>query len=345
MGQFESDEYWEMHDWVNKKKNILLRNSAFPMLVAYHNFEIHVKKASSAGSAAPLAWSRGTEYEFASAQGTPAVQLVSPYEHWGFDGQVMIVGPDSGVVYLTLARLNEGGTYTVLAQNIQLKGGWEVELKQEQVNVKHQGLSTDKPWTCLASYRQEQGLPSRMGLPPLPSLLPQHSPTEGETHVRDVVLMSSRFDGGEHEARVRAVATELKHLGSPVFIVSAGDGEDYGPMTCEGLWRSFAMVAFASCSPAYGAKTTSNYCTYWEVKYCYDNNVPILPVQLGETFPPVTGESVGSAMNSTAFPPSLVRIDGRQLDAKQLASRLHSRIQGLVAQREAAHPAGAAGGA
>eukprot|EP00415_Alexandrium_ostenfeldii_P000082 UN0082 len=97
-------------------------------------------------------------------------------------------------------------------------------------------------------------------------------------------------------------------------------------MTMEGLLSAFAMVAFVSCTPAYGEKTASKYCTYFELKYANEKDLPILCVQLGDKFPPSTGERNGTAQNSFVLTQDLVRIDGRSMNDDDLAQRLHAAI-------------------
>ena len=54
--------------------------------------------------------------------------------------------------------------------------------------------------------------------------------------------------------------------------------------TLELMQNMYAMVAFAGST--YGEKTESSYCTYHEVKYAYDNKVPMVPVKLCAEWPP-----------------------------------------------------------
>merc|ERR1712012_1396107 len=105
---------------------------------------------------------------------------------------------------------------------------------------------------------------------------------------------SGRFDGGDTERLIRAAAALTPKDVNP-YVVGAQVGDEFGPMTMEGLARSYAMVAFVSKHPPYGEKTISPYCSYYELKYWLDHReeVRLIAIQLDSEFPPRTGEKAG----------------------------------------------------
>eukprot|EP00961_Rhodomonas_salina_P299186 3938714-Rhodomonas_salina.1 len=144
------------------------------------------------------------------------------------------------------------------------------------------------------------------------------------------VMISARFDGAEKERKARELNQKLRKNGITTFMVEVGHGETFGVMTDLGLFDMWLMVAV--CFDDYGQKTESKYSSYWELKYANDNNVPILPIQLCETFPPapkdVDGRNLGAAQNKRIFTPDLVRLDwhAKPWNAEVLAREVANAI-------------------
>ena len=138
-------------------------------------------------------------------------------------------------------------------------------------------------------------------------------------------LISARFDGGEKEHMARDIEKRLKDLGVKTFIVAAGAGDDFGMMTAIGLKKMDTMIAI--CYDNYGQKTESAYCSYYEVKYCVDHQIPVIPVRLSEDWPPKPpGPEEAGAFLDLLFPPSRVFIDGRNKSATKIAGEIASRL-------------------
>ena len=66
------------------------------------------------------------------------------------------------------------------------------------------------------------------------------------------------------------------------------------------------MAAF--CFEDYGQKTGSKYCSYYEVKYAYENDKCIVPLKLydGPWPPAPPGDDAGTDQNKMVFNPSMV---------------------------------------
>ena len=133
--------------------------------------------------------------------------------------------------------------------------------------------------------------------------------------------MSARFDGGEKESFARAIHKELRALGVNAFMVEAHPGGEYGDQTMYGLDQMYAMLAV--CYDTYGAKTSSPYSAYEELKYANEQGIRIVPLKLCSDWPPAprdaNGKKAGAAQNRFVFKPSLVYLEAQGLSAAQCA--------------------------
>ena len=93
-------------------------------------------------------------------------------------------------------------------------------------------------------------------------------------------MFSGRFDGGPKEELIRSTQELVEQRGLPTLIVKAVPGDGFGDATMRCLDTMEMMAAFASRN--YGEKTASKYCTYYELKYAYDNDIPIIPLKLSD---------------------------------------------------------------
>ena len=73
-----------------------------------------------------------------------------------------------------------------------------------------------------------------------------------------------------------------------MLVVEAAGGGQFGQQTIDALESMDTMVAF--CFDDYGEKTSSAYCSFFEVKYAMDYGKPVLPLKLyGGVWPPAGG--------------------------------------------------------
>eukprot|EP00438_Fugacium_kawagutii_P011714 Skav213089 [mRNA] locus=scaffold512:34840:35202:- [translate_table: standard] len=104
-------------------------------------------------------------------------------------------------------------------------------------------------------------------------------------------------------------------------MVKAEAGEGFGPMTIRGLARASAMVAF--CTDDYGEKTGAGYETFEELKFAWDNKLPIIPVQMCKEFPPQPLEEEGCDQNLFVLKKDLIRIvDTEAKDPERVANEI-----------------------
>ena len=68
------------------------------------------------------------------------------------------------------------------------------------------------------------------------------------------------------------------------MVQTRGPGDSFGNLTELGLYRALGLIAF--CTDDYGAVTGAQYETFVELRYAHQNKLPIIPVQLCDTFPP-----------------------------------------------------------
>ena len=85
-----------------------------------------------------------------------------------------------------------------------------------------------------------------------------------------------------------------------------GAGGDFAPATISGLYHAIAMVAF--CTHHYGQKTGVGYETWRELKTAHERDIPIIPVQLCDTYPPEPPDEEGRQQNWFVLGPSRIRI-------------------------------------
>ena len=106
---------------------------------------------------------------------------------------------------------------------------------------------------------------------------------------------------------VAAVKSQLETLAIPVFMVETfGAVDSSGRQTSVGLYNALALVAF--CSDDYGTKTGAQYETFVELRYAHQNVIPIIPVQLHDTYPPQPLDAEGRAQNALVLRRDIIRI-------------------------------------
>lgn len=124
------------------------------------------------------------------------------------------------------------------------------------------------------------------------------------------IMISGRFNKYWKSAYMKEVRDSLRAKGAPVFMVDVGPGEGFGTPTVDGLARASVMIAF--CTDDYGAKTGARYETYEELKFAWQENLPIIPVQMCEDFPPKPPDEAGRNQNRFVLKRDLIRIVDKQ---------------------------------
>ncbi|CAE7366609.1 unnamed protein product [Symbiodinium sp. CCMP2592] len=137
------------------------------------------------------------------------------------------------------------------------------------------------------------------------------------------LLISGRFNSAEKIEYMKRVKKLLDDQGVPTFMVEAqGAGDTFGDKTDLGLYQAKALLAF--CTADYGAKTGAEYETYVELRYARQNHLPIIPIQLCDTFPPKPTDLEGQAQNNVVLRSDIIRImDVGMSDAEKVASDIH----------------------
>ena len=141
-------------------------------------------------------------------------------------------------------------------------------------------------------------------------------------------FVSARFDGGEKENMAREIEKHLKELNVNTFMVESGAGDDFQTQTAHGLANMDALIAI--CYDNYGEKTRTKYCSYYEVKSCYERDIPIIPVKLSEKWPPEPpGPPEGAEQLKLIFGPSKVRIEGAGKSAADIAAEIAAALRNI----------------
>ncbi|CAK9096698.1 unnamed protein product, partial [Durusdinium trenchii] len=121
------------------------------------------------------------------------------------------------------------------------------------------------------------------------------------------LFLSGRFNDPKSKSYMRAVRDELEQLGVQTYMVEGqGAGGDFAPATIRGLYHAIAMVAF--CTRDYGQKTNVGYETWRELKTAHERDIPIIPVQLCDTYPPEPPDEEGRQQNWFVLGPSRIKI-------------------------------------
>merc|ERR1712129_478816 len=151
------------------------------------------------------------------------------------------------------------------------------------------------------------------------------------------LLFSCRFGDGTFEQLAREVHEALEqtfHMNT--FMVDANIMGEFGEQTMYALAEAAGMLSF-SCE-TYGARTGSKSCSFYEVEYCHQHEVPIVPLQLCDTFPakpedtilnPYNRRDSGRNQNKCVFLPSQVLLDCRGLSAEVISRKVYDYLLGL----------------
>ena len=119
---------------------------------------------------------------------------------------------------------------------------------------------------------------------------------------------------------MKEVKSQLEARHVPVFMVDASTGQDFGQITCEGLYRAKGMVAF--CTSEYGAYTGVGYETFYELE------LPLFPIKLCDQWPPAPQNNErGTCQNKFVFKKSLVFAEDLQMtNAKGVADKIAESV-------------------
>jgi len=155
-------------------------------------------------------------------------------------------------------------------------------------------------------------------------------------------MISARFNSQEMVHNCKDLKLALTELGfTNVLLVDAAGGDQFGPMTMQYLTECDAMIGMISDD--YAEKTSSPYCSYYELKHYIENRygcgtsqiLKFYPIKLCQNWPPTSRGAEGAALCSLAFTQDLVwTVDLYQqaFDAKRVAEAFATTLQGVVAE-------------
>ena len=119
------------------------------------------------------------------------------------------------------------------------------------------------------------------------------------------------------------------HLG---LLFLAGAGESFGALTAQylGRLRRENGIMLAVCTSDYGEMVSSRYSTYYELKFAVQYEIDVLPLRVGDEYPPnppggeghIDKDKDALGFISMAFPPSRVFYDCRNKSVAEIASRI-----------------------
>lgn len=156
-------------------------------------------------------------------------------------------------------------------------------------------------------------------------------------------MISARFNTEEMISICKELKIALENLGfTNVLLVEAGAGDQFGPMTMRYLKECDAMIGMITHD--YGERTSSAYCSYYELKHYIENRYgcgasqiqKFFPIKLCESWPPPSRGDCGAALCSLAFTQDLVwtvDMHNRQFDAKEAAEAIATHVPCDLRQR------------
>ena len=158
-------------------------------------------------------------------------------------------------------------------------------------------------------------------------------------------MFSARFDGGETEIKFRQVHAILRAHNFDNLMVAVSGGGDFGRMTMRYLGRLDREkgVMLAVCTANYAEITGSNYSSFAELKFAYDNNVYRIPLIVGPVFPPeppsgpdhkFDKEDEAKTLVKMALPPSsLLALNCREKSAEEIALMIAENLLAIAKDR------------
>ena len=136
-------------------------------------------------------------------------------------------------------------------------------------------------------------------------------------------MLSGRFNNDNILAYIKDVKAELKKQNIDVFMVEKGTGEEYAGATMWGMYNAKAMVIFGT--DEYGAKTGAQYETYYELQYAHQEKIFLIPLQLGEEWPPKPtdkdGGNLGAIQNFFVLRPTILKLEDIKMEKAVLMAQ------------------------
>lgn len=146
---------------------------------------------------------------------------------------------------------------------------------------------------------------------------------------RKHVMLSGRFNQRKIVKYIKDVQSGLEAQGIKTFMVDCEFGESFAEPTMLGMYNAYAMVVFGTAE--YGAKTGAGYETYHELQFAHQNQLPLIPVQLCDTWPPKPrdsdGGTAGAAQNAFVLKPTVIRVvDKAMQEPFRVASEIAAKF-------------------
>ena len=122
-----------------------------------------------------------------------------------------------------------------------------------------------------------------------------------------------------------------------VLMVEAGLGENFGRMTMRYLHKikRHNGVLLAVCTQNYAEMTASKYCSHYELKFAWEEDIRILPLRVEDTYPPEPAfgpdhkhDKHGEArcLVDLAINPATIFLDCRDKSAAEIAEAIGNQL-------------------
>jgi hypothetical protein len=164
----------------------------------------------------------------------------------------------------------------------------------------------------------------------------EHSDGRPKLTRESVYMISARFNSAEMINNCKELKMALEYMDFPnIRLVDAGGGDQFGPMTVKYLSECDAMIGMITDD--YAEKTSSSYCSYYELKHYLENRygcgssqvLKFFPIKLCSTWPPPSRGEEGAALCKVAFPQDLlwtIDLHNRPFAAKEVAEAIASSV-------------------
>eukprot|EP00434_Breviolum_minutum_P015714 symbB.v1.2.013846.t1/scaffold988.1/size146321/3 len=159
-----------------------------------------------------------------------------------------------------------------------------------------------------------------------------------------VAMFSARFDGGPTEQKMRRVHKILVDNSYNALMVEVDAGESFGVLTARylGQLKADKGLMIAVCTHHYGEMTSSEFCSFYELKFAVTHGIKVLPLRVEDTYPPQPpcgNNHLDKHRDALGFidmkiGPDVLYVDCRTMSEMDIACAIATRLRKLRDERQ-----------
>ena len=159
-----------------------------------------------------------------------------------------------------------------------------------------------------------------------------------------VAMFSARFDGGPIEQKMRRVHKILVDNSYNALMVEVDAGESFGVLTARylGQLKADKGLMIAVCTHHYGEMTSSEFCSFYELKFAVTHGIKVLPLRVEDTYPPQPpcgNNHLDKHRDAQGFidmkiGPDVLYVDCRTMSEMDIACAIATRLRKLRDERQ-----------